>query len=99
MQMSATTRQPNFGTKLETDCMRHAKQVSLCFHSTDSITLPEWIMEAGRVNPDLFYTDKAGGRNTECLTLGVNDGGLHSGRHQRCMHVRRCAVRYSMWPH
>lgn len=26
------------------------------------------------MNPDLYYTDKAGGRNTECLTLGVDDG-------------------------
>ena len=49
-------------------------QVSLCFHSTENIPLPEWIVEESRVNPDLFYTDKAGGRCTECLTLGVDEG-------------------------
>ena len=48
--------------------------MALCFHSTESIPLPEWIVEDSRVNPDIYYTDKAGGRNTECLTLGVNDG-------------------------
>lgn len=48
-------------------------KVSLCFHSTETIPLPEWILEDSRVNPDVYYTDKAGGRNTECLTLGVNN--------------------------
>ncbi|GAX73096.1 hypothetical protein CEUSTIGMA_g549.t1 [Chlamydomonas eustigma] len=55
-------------------------KVSLCFHSTDNIPLPEWIVREGRVNPDIFYTDKAGGRNTECLTLGVNDVPVLRGR-------------------
>ncbi len=55
-------------------------QVSLCFHSSNNVPLPEWIMEEGRVNPDIFYTDKAGGRSTECLTLGINDVPVLRGR-------------------
>lgn len=55
-------------------CLTPRWQVSLCFHSTDCIPLPEWVVEEGRVNPDIYYTDKAGGRNTECLSLGVDDG-------------------------
>jgi hypothetical protein len=31
-------------------------QVSLCFHSTENIPLPEWIVEESRVNPDVFFT-------------------------------------------
>jgi len=55
-------------------------KVSLCFHSTELVSLPEWILEEGRVNPDIYYTDKAGGRNTECLSLGINDVPVLKGR-------------------
>ena len=55
-------------------------KVSLCFHSTDTIPLPEWLLEEGRINPDIYFTDKAGGRNTECLTLGINDLPVLRGR-------------------
>lgn len=55
-------------------------KVSICFHSTDTIPLPEWLVEEGRSNPDIYFTDKAGGRNTECLTLGINDVPVLRGR-------------------
>ena len=68
-----------------TSVLRPCVQVSLCFHSTDTIRLPDWVLEDSRVNPDLYYTDKAGGRNTECLTLGVDDGeGTGHQEHLRC---------------
>ncbi|KAF5838957.1 glycoside hydrolase superfamily [Dunaliella salina] len=54
--------------------------VKLCFNSTDSITLPAWVLELGRHYPDIFYTDKAGSRSRECLTLGVDDVPVLHGR-------------------
>ncbi len=34
----------------------------------------------GEQNPDIFYTDKAGYRNRECLSLGCDDEPLLAGR-------------------
>ena len=34
----------------------------------------------GEENPDIFYTDKAGYRNRECLSLGCDDEPLLAGR-------------------
>lgn len=36
--------------------------------------------DEGLANPDIYFTDKAGGRNTECLTLGINDVPVLRGR-------------------
>ncbi|KAJ3694019.1 hypothetical protein LUZ60_009499 [Juncus effusus] len=51
-------------------------QVVLAFHEyngTDlSIGLPKWIMEIGKENRDIFFTDREGRRNTECLSWGVD---------------------------
>lgn len=49
-------------------------QVNLCFCSSDAVSLPEWILDEGNTNPEIFYTDKAGQRSMDCLTLGVDDG-------------------------
>lgn len=49
-------------------------QVSFCFHGDDKHTLPLWVMQEGQVCPDMFFTDRAGMRNTECLSLGVDHG-------------------------
>lgn len=32
-----------------------------------SIPLPEWVIEIGRSNLDIYFTDREGRRNTECL--------------------------------
>lgn len=39
---------------------------------TCHITLPQWVLDVGDDHPDIFYTDKAGFRNRECLSLGVS---------------------------
>lgn len=49
-------------------------QVVFCFHGNAKHTLPPWVLAQGQECPDIFYTDREGNRNTECLSLGVNDG-------------------------
>ena len=44
------------------------------------IPLPEWVLEVGRGNPDIFYTDRAGNRNPECLSCGVDTEPVLQGR-------------------
>ncbi|MCL7025426.1 hypothetical protein MKW94_015243 [Papaver nudicaule] len=48
----------------------------------DSVTipLPKWILQIGESNPDIFYTDQSGNRDTEYLTLGVDNLPLFGGR-------------------
>jgi len=48
--------------------------MNFCFHSNEKHTLPQWILQEGERCPDIFYTDRVGNRNTECLSLGVDDG-------------------------
>lgn len=55
-------------------------QAVLSFHAAGSnvgdtckIPLPEWLLEIGNSNPDIFYTDKQGFRNRECLSLGCDN--------------------------
>lgn len=53
-------------------------QASMCFHGCSklsegcNISLPPWIMFIGRSNPDIFFTDRAGNRFEECLSLSVD---------------------------
>lgn len=51
----------------------HCK-VSFCFHGDDRHALPAWVLQVGKDCPDIFYTDRAGTRSTECLSLGVDHG-------------------------
>ncbi|KAJ3704177.1 hypothetical protein LUZ61_007882 [Rhynchospora tenuis] len=44
------------------------------------IPIPKWVLEIGESNPDIFYTNKRGTRNEECLSLGVDDQPLFFGR-------------------
>ena len=37
-----------------------------------SIPLPHWILEVVEKDPDLVYTDKAGRRNKEYISLGCD---------------------------
>ncbi|GIL83204.1 hypothetical protein Vretimale_11282 [Volvox reticuliferus] len=62
-------------------------QAVMSFHAaggnvgdTCKIPLPKWILEIGEHNLDIFYTDKAGHRNKECLSLGCDDVPLFWGR-------------------
>lgn len=44
------------------------------------IPLPHWVMEIGRSNPDIFFTDREGRRNHECLSWGIDKERVLSGR-------------------
>lgn len=70
--------------------VREAKlklQVFMSFHECggtagDDVTipLPKWIQEIGKDNPDIFFTDREGRRNTECLTWGIDKERVLKGR-------------------
>ncbi|KAM7260840.1 hypothetical protein ACFE04_026315 [Oxalis oulophora] len=54
-------------------------QVVMSFHECGGnvgddvhIPLPHWITAIAQSNPDIYFTDKDGRRNTECLTWGVD---------------------------
>lgn len=44
------------------------------------IPLPHWVAEIGRNNPDIFFTDRAGRRDPECLSWGVDKERVLRGR-------------------
>lgn len=44
------------------------------------IPLPHWVAEIGRSNPDIFFTDREGRRNPECLSWGVDKERVLRGR-------------------
>jgi beta-amylase len=45
-----------------------------------NIPIPKWVREIGESDPDIFYTNRKGTRNKECLSLGVDDQPLFFGR-------------------
>ncbi|KAG9154485.1 hypothetical protein Leryth_020503 [Lithospermum erythrorhizon] len=54
-------------------------QVVMSFHECGGnvgddvhIPLPKWVIEIGQMNPDIFFTDREGRRNSECLTWGID---------------------------
>ncbi|KAM3734436.1 hypothetical protein ACB098_10G014300 [Castanea mollissima] len=62
-------------------------QVVMAFHEyggNDSgdtlITLPQWVLEIGKDNPDIFFTDREGRRNPECLSWGIDKERVLKGR-------------------
>lgn len=62
-------------------------QVVMSFHECGGnfrddvcIPLPLWVAEIGRSNPDIFFTDKEGRRNPECLTWGIDRERVLRGR-------------------
>jgi beta-amylase len=62
-------------------------QAVMSFHAaggnvgdTCKIALPKWVLDIGEQNPDVYYTDKVGHRNKECLSLGCDDVPLFWGR-------------------
>lgn len=55
-------------------------QAVMSFHAaggnvgdTCKIPLPKWVLDVGEKNSDIFYTDKQGYRNKECLSLGCDE--------------------------
>uniref|UniRef100_A0A0D9VBR7 Beta-amylase n=1 Tax=Leersia perrieri TaxID=77586 RepID=A0A0D9VBR7_9ORYZ len=64
-------------------------QVVLSFHGSRetgsgggamSISLPKWVMEIAQENQDIFFTDREGRRNTECLSWGIDKERVLQGR-------------------
>ncbi|KAK9749400.1 hypothetical protein RND81_02G123500 [Saponaria officinalis] len=62
-------------------------QVVMSFHECGSnflddvcIPLPHWVAEIGHSNPDIFFTDKEGRRNPECLSWGIDKERVLRGR-------------------
>ncbi|KAM0072295.1 putative beta-amylase [Helianthus debilis subsp. tardiflorus] len=52
-------------------------QVVMCFHKLveddGEYSLPSWVLEVGKENQDIFFTDKQGNRNNECLSWGIDN--------------------------
>ncbi|KDP25878.1 hypothetical protein JCGZ_22908 [Jatropha curcas] len=44
------------------------------------IPIPQWVRDVGEYDPDIFYTNRAGTRNKEYLTIGVDHRPLFEGR-------------------
>lgn len=44
------------------------------------ISLPKWVLEIGKDNQDIFFTDREGRRNTECLSWGIDKERVLRGR-------------------
>ncbi|KAK4769213.1 hypothetical protein SAY86_027363 [Trapa natans] len=62
-------------------------QIALAFHEhlgcdgiSMPVSLPPWILEIGKENQDIFFTDQGGMRNTECLTWGIDRERVLRGR-------------------
>lgn len=62
-------------------------QVVMSFHQCGgnvgddvNIPLPKWIIDIGEENPDIFFTDREGRRNPECLSWGVDKERAFRGR-------------------
>ncbi|KAI4328785.1 hypothetical protein L6164_021115 [Bauhinia variegata] len=62
-------------------------QVVMSFHQCGGnfgndvcIPLPHWVAEIGRNHPDIFFTDREGRRNPECLSWGIDRERVLRGR-------------------
>lgn len=62
-------------------------QVVMSFHECGGnigddvcIPMPHWVAEIGRSNPDIFFTDREGRRNPECLSWGIDKERVLRGR-------------------
>lgn len=45
-----------------------------------TIPIPQWVLDIGESDPDIFYTDRSSTRNKEYLTIGVDDKPIFHGR-------------------
>lgn len=50
-------------------------RASLYFHASTepAMPLPQWVSKIGEANPDIFFTDRAGKRHKNCLSLAVDE--------------------------
>ncbi|KAL8150496.1 hypothetical protein V2J09_020304 [Rumex salicifolius] len=61
--------------------------VVMAFHAYGSsnsgdmlIPLPQWVLEVGKENQDIFFMDREGRRNTDCLSWGIDKERVLRGR-------------------
>ena len=45
-----------------------------------TIPIPRWVLDIAEGNPDIFFTDRNGNRNPECLSWGVDKERILHGR-------------------
>ncbi|XWS35785.1 hypothetical protein CRYUN_Cryun20dG0025700 [Craigia yunnanensis] len=78
----------DLGLKLQmsTSALSNA-QVVMSFHECGGnvgddvhIPLPQWVSEIGQSNPDIYFTDREGRRNSESLTWGIDKEQVLKGR-------------------
>uniref|UniRef100_A0A0E0N9A0 Beta-amylase n=1 Tax=Oryza rufipogon TaxID=4529 RepID=A0A0E0N9A0_ORYRU len=60
-------------------------QAVLSFHGSGEtgsggVSLPKWVMEIAQENQDVFFTDREGRRNMECLSWGIDKERVLRGR-------------------
>ncbi|CAA0812021.1 Beta-amylase 8 [Striga hermonthica] len=62
-------------------------QVVMAFHEYGGqdcggifISLPQWVLEIGKSNQDIFFTDRERRRNSECLSWGIDKERVLRGR-------------------
>jgi len=62
-------------------------QATMSFHQCGGnvgddcdVLLPGWVLNVGKSNPDIFYTDQQKNRDEEYLSLGVDNQTLFNGR-------------------
>ncbi|KFK31577.1 hypothetical protein AALP_AA6G130300 [Arabis alpina] len=62
-------------------------QVVMAFHEYGGnapgnvmISLPQWVLEIGKDNPDIFFTDREGRRSFECLNWSIDKERVLHGR-------------------
>lgn len=44
------------------------------------ISLPQWVLEIGKDNPDIFFTDREGRRSFECMNWSIDKERVLHGR-------------------
>ncbi|XVF62664.1 hypothetical protein PTKIN_Ptkin09bG0026600 [Pterospermum kingtungense] len=56
--------------------------ISLCFHASrqPKIPLPKWVMQIGKSQASMFFTDRSGKQYQECLSLAVDDLTVLNGK-------------------
>jgi hypothetical protein len=71
-------------------------QAVMSFHAAGNnvgdichIPLPSFVLEVGRQNPDIFYRDREGRVNEECLSLGCDDEPLFSNNETPIMKYQK----------
>lgn len=56
----------------------------ICFHEVTegdlSVSLPSWVLDVGKEDADIYFTDKQQKRSRECLSWGIDNEYVLKGR-------------------